>query len=66
MKEFFGKLLCKLHRHDWEEVLGEWEEHTPWSKSYTNAQCQRCEVRTYFNWGSGELGKILKKLEDSL
>ncbi len=54
MKGFWGKLLCKLGWHDWEETPGEWKEDFPGCKSYTNAQCSRCPARTDLVWMSKE------------
>lgn len=55
MKEIFEKLLCKLGRHNWEEVPFEWRDEGPsWApsavKGGTNAECRRCRVRWYITW----------------
>ena len=59
MKGLLGKLLCKLGWHDWEEVPGEWQEDFPGCKSFTNAQCARCQATGWLSWMTAEEARAI-------
>ena len=54
LKKLVHRVLCRFGWHDWEEVPGEWEEDFPGHKSFTNARCKRCLVKTDLIWMSEE------------
>ena len=72
LKELLHRVLCRFGWHDWEEVPEERREDIPGLiRSYTNARCQRCLVRSEINWMSHEMSKeelreAVRELRESL